>query len=385
MVDNFSGPRAYRPTEPYDPSDPPKFGQLIETTKDGIASELRRFFDYQSEDMRAKLGELPTIEKFAHGGAGSTQQSMETVVNLIMSHADAPDRFPMVAITSASVREKRLGLGGNLASSGQYPPAVTGTEMGPFDLTPEWTVQLETDPHGTGVLVTSTILFAEILFSDIHNASAQDVADAINMQALFFHAVVVGGGFIRLVTGGPAAPGVPNSIEITGGTPACLAALGFEVGQSDVYTNPTNPPKKRYEVAADMTINIDVVADSINVRGELADLVFDFFAVYLERQYFQMFGRSYFDRDLDPPEWFQLILQGQFAWSGEYAQPRAGGDQREQIYSIRGSVPLIAVDFVNRDVQRGSQTWLQPEDAQQTEELPGGDYDVVHSGEFESG
>jgi hypothetical protein len=284
----------------------------------------------------------------------------------------------MVVLTSASVREKRMGLGGNLASSGQYSPSVTGTQTGNFDLQPGWYIDLETDPYGTGVMETSRILFEEVIFGDIHAASAADVAAAINMQALFYQATATSSGFLRVVAGGPIAQGVPNSIEIIGGTPECLAALGLTVGQSDVYTNTANPPKQRYEVAADVTLNIDVVADSLNTRTELADLVFDFFCFYLERQYFQIMGRSYQNQDLDPPEWFQLILEGKFSWSGEYAQPRAGGDQREQIYSIRGSVPLIAVDFINRDVQRGNLTWVQGSDIEQTEELPPGDYYNVH-------
>jgi len=335
--------------------------------------------------MRAKISEIPTIEKFAHMGSGSTERSMETVMNLIMSQADTPDRFPMIAITSASMREKRLSIGGNFASDGQYPSSVQGTTQGNVDLNPGWTLQLKTYPYANSrdpelreIAEISTILFEEVIFGDIHNASPEDVAAAINMQALFYHAVTTPDGFMRIVAGGPAASGVPNSIEIIGGDPECLAALGFTVGQYDTYENLENPPKQRFVVAAEMTINIDVVTDSLNTRTELADLVYDYFAFYMERQYFQIIGRSYYNPDLEPPEWYQLILKGEFNWAGEYATPRAGGDQREQIYSIRGSVPLIAVDFVNRDVNRGTATWIKPENVVYNPELPSGDYYNVH-------
>ncbi len=376
MVDDFTGSRAYRGTEPFDSSDPPRYGQLLETTKDGIASEFRRFFDYDSDDMRAKIGEWPTIQKYAHmSGGTTTEKSMETVVNLIMAQADTPDRFPMIALTSASMKEKRLGIGGNIASTGQYSPSVTNTKTGPFDLQPGWTIEIETDPNGDGEMVTSTILFEEILFSDIHNATADDIVAAIGMQALYFHSAATSSGYFQIATGGPLAKGSANTVEITGGTAACLAELGLTVGQSASYLDTNNPPKQRFGVAADITINIDVVSDSLNTRTELADLVFDYFASYSERSYFQIMGRSYLDSEIDPPEWYQLILQGAFAWSGEYFQPRAGGDQREGIYSIRGSVPLLAVDFVNRDVG----TYIQSGDVQQSEDLPEGDYALYHA------
>jgi len=388
MVDDFSDSRAYRPADPFDAADPPKFGQLIETTKDAIASELRRFFSYKSSDMRAKIGEFLNIEKFAHYGAGSTERSMETVMNLIMSQADTPDRFPMIAITSASVKEKRLGIGGNFASAGQYSPSIMAANQGNFDLQPGWTLQLKTYPYANNpamrtVSEISTILFDTVIFGDIHDASVDDVAAAINMQALYYHAVTTPDGFLRIVAGGPAASGVPNSVEVIGGDSACLTALGLTVGQSDTSENMGNLPKQRFVVAADMTINIDVVSDSLNVRTELADLVFDYFAFYMERQFFQIIGRSYYMPDLEPAEFYQLILRGEFSWSGEYQTPRAGGDQREQIYSIRGSVPLISVDFVNRDVNRGLATWLHPENIVNNQDLPSGDYYNVHQVDVE--
>ena len=131
-IDDFSGPRVHRATEPFDPADPPKFGQLVETAKDAIASELKRFFDLRSTDIRAKLGQFPTIEKFAHSSSGSTvQQSLETVMNLIISFGDTPDKYPMIAITSASSKEKVLGIGDVQANSGQRDPYVTAENAGP--------------------------------------------------------------------------------------------------------------------------------------------------------------------------------------------------------------------------------------------------------------
>jgi len=325
--------------------------------------------------MRAKAGELINIQKFAHMGVGSVEKSMESVMNLIQSYGDTPDRFPMVAITSASLREKRLGLGHNLSVMGQAPPSVKAANAGPFDLQDGWTIQVKTTPLGTAQPeAISTILFAPVIFSDIHNATTDDVAAAWNMQALYTRALVTSDGLLRVVAGGPCAQGVPNSLEVIGGTPACLEALGLVVGQKATYIDLSTPPQKRMWIAGETVINIDVVADDLNVRTELADLVYAFFTFYMERHYFQFLGRSYFEEGLSPEEWFQIIMKGEFSWAGEYVTDRAGGEQKQKIYSIRGSVPVISVDFINRPVDRGDATWLQSPDVKYNEALPSGDY-----------
>jgi len=372
MVDDFSGPRAYRGTPPFDPNDPPRFGQLIETAKDAIASELRRFFDYASDDIRAKIGEYPAIEKFGITASGSTSESMETTMNLIMSFGDVKNKYPMIAITSANMREKQLGLGDTIACEVQQPPRVVATESGPFTLEDGWELQVRTWPQGLdNDPVDSTILFADVLFSDISNATVDDVIKAINAQVLYTQAAANGSNFLQIVAGGPAAHGTPNAVEIIGGDAACLLALGYKVGQVSRYTDSTRLPARRHAVAGDATINIDVVSDDLNTRTALADLVWDFFTFYMSRHFFQILGRSYDDPDLTPPEWYQIILKREFAWAGEYNVPRAGGDQLAHIHSVRGSVPLTIVDFIDRQVTEG---FMESRTLAQSEDLPQGDY-----------
>jgi len=378
-IDDFSEPRSYRSTEPFDPDDVPRFGQLIETAKDAIASELKRFFDYKSEDIRAKIGEFPTIEKFAHSSQGSTiQQSMETVMNLIISFGDTPDKYPMIAITSASSKEKVLGLGDVQTNSGQRDSYITAENKGPFVLEHGWTLKIRTWPLGTTEdPVESTILFNDILFPDITNSTVDDVIKAINAQMLYSRARKNGDGFLQVVAGGPAASGTRNGVEVIGGTRECLLALGYKEGQVDLYTDHTEgiqSPIKRYAISADVVVNVDVISDDLNTRGALADLVQDFFTFYMAENFFQMFGRSYENPDLDPPEFFQIILERRFAWAGEYNVPRQGGEQKFYIHSVRGSVPLIIVDFINRPLNRGEATFIFSENIQPTEDLPQGDY-----------
>lgn len=174
-VENLSE-RVLIPTQPYDATDVPQFGQLVETAKDAFLSELNQYFNYRTSDAGQKISETPNIQKFALG-ASSGERSLQTVVNTIVSYADTPDKFPMIAITSANVKEKKLGIGSNFVDTVQYPPSVVGTEAGPFNLdhgTGEddvpWILTIATCPDGdlTNV-VNSLITFPRSYFSDSYS------------------------------------------------------------------------------------------------------------------------------------------------------------------------------------------------------------------------
>ena len=342
--------RRYVPTEPFDSDDPPGFGQLIETVKDSFVSELQKFFDYKAADATTKITETPNIQKFSLG-AGSGEDSLRETVKLIMAYGTTPDTFPMIAITSATTRERKMGIGGNFVAHVQYPPSITGTVAGPFDLTDDWTLEIKTWPGGLeDSETTSTITFASGIFASLTSVTAETIARVINKtQALYYQFSATEDGEIMISTGGPCGVTTPNYIEVTGGTAACLLALGFTVGDSDIYTNTANPPKNRYITAGDMSVSIDVVTDDINTRTELSDLVYNFFTFYLEKRKFQLIGRSYQSRNVDPEEWFHIIFQNQFSWSGELNTNRhGGGETYDYIFANRGTVPIFACDYIDR-------------------------------------
>ena len=372
VIEDLAG-RGYSATQPLDTNDLHKFGQLTEVVRDVFRKELIDFFDYTTADATYKLPEIPTIQKFALG-AGTGENNLETTVNLIMAYADYPDQFPMVAITSASAREKRMGLGNNFVCHVQDAPRVEGTVAGPFNLTDGWTLELTTWPLGTvASAVVSTITFSSVLFSDMTNISITELINAIRIQALYFTPEATSTDTLRLKTGGPCAQSSPNYIEITGGDTECLAALGFTVGQSDIYTNTERPPKNRYCIAGDMTVNIDVVSDDINTRGELTDLIYQFFAYYMEKRNFEFIGRSFQENDVSPDEFYHIILNGQFAWSGEMNTPRPGGEQKDYIYANRGSVAVTVIDFIDKSLT-ASPVFLESDNIQRSTLLPQGDY-----------
>lgn len=348
--------RIFTPTQPFDTTDPPKFSQLKETAKDAFMWELQQFFDYKTSDASLKLSETPNIQKFALG-ANSNEDSLETVVNMIMAYGDTPDQLPMISITSTSERERKMNIGSNFVCHVQYPPSIVGTELGPFDFStnlPEgessFTLELTTWPTGRATSATaSTITFSELIFADWSNVTMDELIDRINKtQALYYKFEKTSDGYLRISTGGPCAVATPNYIEITDGDTVLLNRLGFSLGDSDTYLNTDNPPKNRYGLAGDMTVNIDVVSDDINTRTELADLVNNYFTFYMEKRRFQLYGRSYFNRDQTPFEWYHISFNNQFSWSSEVTLPRQGGEQYERIYAVRGSVPIFIEDFVDR-------------------------------------
>lgn len=360
-------------TVPFDENDPSRFGQLLETAKDAFKAELYTFFNIKASDIMTKISEVPNIQKF-NLGAASGEQSLETVTNVIMSYADTPDKFPMIAITSASLREKPLSIGNNFSCHVQYPPTISGTKAGPFNLTNGWTLEITTWPLGVSTdAVVSTITIASGQFASLSAATITELVDSINRQALYMRARANANGSLRLETGGPCARSTPNYIEVTGGSSGLLTALGLTLGQSDIYTNTENPPMNRYYVAGDMTVNIDVISDDLNTRMELADLVFDFFSYTMERRNFQFLGRSYFEKDLTPEEWWHVILNRQFGWNSEYATQKYGGEGYDYIYSIRGSVPITIVDYINKKLVTAP-VFLEHSDAVQDDATPDGDF-----------
>jgi hypothetical protein len=374
-IEDFAN-RKCIPTAPYDLNDLPRFGQLIETAKDAIASELRNYFSYETSDILDKLNIAYNLEKYSFDVAGNFQGDYATLVELIMSHADRPDKFPMVSITTSQVKEKKLSIGNNFATTVQYPPSLVGTKSSPFTLADGWYIEFKTWPDGTVASeTTSTIYFSSSQFSDITNVTVDEIISVINStQALYYTLEKTNVENLRISCGGPAARSTPNYIEITDGTANCLTALGFTVGDSDTYLSSSNLPKNRYYVAADMTINIDVIGDSQNTKQELADLIFEFFSFYLEKRYFQLLGRSYYDRELASQEWFHIILLNKFAWSSEVVKNRAGKEGYSYIYAVRGSIPITIIDYLDRQIPYDTPQYLDDSSITFDDTIPTGDY-----------
>ena len=371
--------RRYVTTGNVDPNDKYKFGQLSETAKDVFIKELTDFFSYRSYDSRSKLADVKTIQKFGLGNIQPNERSLETIVSLIIGYGDVLDKFPMVAITSTNVREKRMSIGNNFVDHVQYPASILGTKLGPFNFTSAgdaYTLVIRTWPSGSSDYpFDSTITFASCIFADITNVTIDQLITAVNdSQALYYSFGKNNAGYLRISAGGKLGKPWPNYIEVlSDSSPELLNILGLTVGQSDTYLNTSNPVRARYISAADMTINIDVVSDSITTRTEVADLVYTFFTFWMEKRRYQFIGRSYQDREVTPEEWWHVSLNRDFTWSTEVVTPRAGVEHYDNIYSIRGSVGIFIEDFLDRQIITEPR-FIQSSDITPSTILPDGDY-----------
>lgn len=111
----------------------------------------------------------------------------------------------------------------------------------------------------------------------------------------------------------------------------------------------TGKPTIREIVGGDMTIVIEIAATDTNTRSELTDIVFTFFTVYLEEDRFSILGSAETDYETGAQNLHQIILKSSCQLSGETEQNRPQGEAFDKIYFNRIIVPIIFVDYVDRE------------------------------------
>lgn len=331
-------------TIPTDPLQRPRFGAMTEVVKDAFVAELRRHFSTANAKLR--VGELVRIDKYAVSVDPSVDP-LETAVSIVRSYPDIAENLPTIAILSAAGRNLKLDLGDKFISY-VIPPAQILTAIGPFNIPVDSTLTVRTYPDDVGNHVDSTYIFRNYMFSNIAAATSHEVAAAINAQALYVTASIAPDGSVRIAAGrSRRARNFPNSIEIIGGT--ALAALGLTAGDSNTNTGAPNVMYSRYYMAADLTITMEVLAESENIRTELSDLLYDFLSFNMADRKWQLYGRSTFDTSI-LDEWYQIILKdGEINFAGESDMPRPG-DQRDKIYVNRITIPVTAILYTDRIV-----------------------------------
>lgn len=125
------------------------------------------------------------------------------------------------------------------------------------------------------------------------------------------------------------------------------------IGRQVVHTfhDPTTGlPMVRECVGGDFTVVVELAMIDTNQRSELTDIVFSFFTEYMEQHAFAFLG----DGEKDPlsgvPNLYQIILKSTASLGGETDQPRPEGEPFNRIYYNRITVPVIFLDYVDREV-----------------------------------
>lgn len=340
--------RGFRATTPDDLNDPPRFAQIVETTKDAFVLELRQFFDRNQTAQR--LDELPTVEKYALG-YGPSEDPYETTVSLFQEFPDVLEHLPHVIVTAGGVTNKRMTVGRPIMAQVQLPPRIETGNDGPYALVDGDILQYRTKPNGID-WTTSSVVFKASRFPTANPITAAlplDVARVFNEQGLYAEALAITGTGVRFQVGGPFGNQTPNAFEVLSGTSAnVLSELGLTVGQSDDSENPARPPMNRYHMAGEVQVAIDVITTDVNTRRELADLVYSWATFWLERQHFELLGRSGFDESI-ADEHYQIIVHQEVTMSGEQVVMRPG-DQSDKVHIQRVNIPVTSLLYIDRAV-----------------------------------
>lgn len=348
-------------TVPDDTTDPARFGQPTETTKDAFLLELRKFFD-RARQTSNRLAELPTIRKFdVSFNAGESSQ--ETAVNLIQKYPNINEDLPLVAILGATGRNYPMGIGGTFVSTIINPAYVISSNTQPFSLVGAQTIQYRTTSFD-GETHDTTIILRSSRFNNIAAATADEIAAEINFQSLYGSARAESGKLI-ISYGGAASSGVKGDIEIIGGS--AIAAIGLTIGQKAVYKDTI--PYNRYVQSTSLDIAMEVVAEDPNVRTELSDLIWNFFIFQMDDRDYTFLGRSTFDLSI-PEETYQIIIKTDPSVSGEQEIPRPG-DEKDKLFVNRINVSVTTFQYVDRAVTKpGTTTPLYIESIQVDPTIP---------------
>ena len=140
-------------------------------------------------------------------------------------------------------------------------------------------------------------------------------------------------------------------------TIAVMSAPGTErklgIGRQVVGTfrDPdTGLPTVREAVGGDMQIILEISTVDTNTRSEITDIVYTFFTHYMEEQKFSFLGDATKNPKTGDQNLYQIILKSQATIQGETDTARPQGEGFQRIYFNRITVPVIFIDYVDREV-----------------------------------
>jgi len=323
------------------------FAEPVETLKDVFAIEVANFFK-----SRSKLDEIPNIEKFHFDDPADMEDEqaaqLATWVHIIEQYPDFMQRVPLIAITTASGQQRKLGFGNQFVGVFWNVSLIKSGTFEPFALADELVLNFEVDG------VASTLTFDATQFLNINAVSAKDLSEYINwwspeLQATEYETTVNGESRtgIALQPSNPNIPAVPTSIEILS-SGDLNTILGIASGTKSDSRD--DPPLHRFQYAMQMTLGLDVGAESENVRKQLVDILGSYLFFYLEERDFTFFGASNMEdaNGVITPQRFQIIVGETIAKGGEAEVPRPDGDGTQKIFVDRYSVPVTMLQFLDR-------------------------------------
>lgn len=141
---------------------------------------------------------------------------------------------------------------------------------------------------------------------------------------------------------------IPSIVVMS--APGTERKLGIGRQVIETYHHPVDGrPMVREAVGGDMMIIIEISAVDTNQRSEIVDLVMSFFTIYMEDTRFAFMGDTNPDKTAGVNANYQIILKAQASIQGETDVARPGGEQFNRVYLNRITVPIIFIDYVDRE------------------------------------
>jgi hypothetical protein len=157
--------------------------------------------------------------------------------------------------------------------------------------------------------------------------------------------------YLNIYTSLPHDPQRVPTIAVMS-APGTERKLGIGRQVVETFRNPdTGLPTVREMVGGDMSIILEISAVDTNTRSEIVDLVYTFFTHYMEEKKFSFLGSAVTDTSTGDQNLYQIILKAQATIQGETDVPRPTSEGYQKIYLNRITVPIIFIDYVDREVE----------------------------------
>jgi len=336
------------PTVPDNVAQPLYFAEPTKAAKDVFVLELRHYFASTALRRQTTTGitEVPQIDKYSVAG-NKTTDPLETALDIIRAYPDLTEDLPAIAVLSATGQNLKMDVSTRFVAQVQYAPRLV-CNHGPYNLQDGDFIRLRTFPDGV-TAQDSNLIVKSLMFADITQVTPQQLAQAINFQALYVYASTAtsSGNTIMVLETGKLGFSAPNTIIVTGGSSNMLTQLGLTLNQQDSSSQAGKQVMNRYMSTASLTLGIEVIAEDDNARTDITDLLYTFFTFALADRGFTLYGRSIFDPTI-PDEWYQIIIKdAEVAIAGEQEFPRPS-DSRDKIYVNRINVPCQVIQYIDR-------------------------------------
>lgn len=312
-----------------------QFGRIHDSVRTLFLTKLTEYFE--TTQVNLKYTEIPIIEKYEI--TNRTDGDYPSTLNIINNFPDLAQKLPMIAVTSVNGMKKSLNLGFNTAATYPHETSISGTVVGPF----------------TGLSSGDTIVFTigsvdytvELFSSAFTSFTSISVSDLSTYFKQVCPMVIVS----ETDTGELLLRSARHeTFAVKSGT--ALTHLGLTAGQTPDLTT-----AHQYIVQSEeLSVFIDVLASDWNQRTEVMDLVRVLLGVYV------------FEEDIG--QWFsdnmQVIFGDGLASRGENETPAPAGAPFSKIYSDGITVPVLAIQYLDRTQTNTSVQTVVPS----TEALP---------------